>query len=68
MKPVLLLSLALVATGAYGQAEDQDADQGQGAVSESSGEELTARQEYERAPDAALRCGSPTDACCHNTV
>ncbi len=58
MKPVLLLSLALVATGAYGQAEDQDADQGKGAVSESSGEELTARQEYGRQEAEAARKGS----------
>jgi hypothetical protein len=58
MKPVLLLSLALVATGAYGQAEDQDADQGQGAVSESSGEALTVRQEYERQEAEAAQKGS----------
>ncbi len=59
MRPLPLLVIGLgVATGAYGQTEDQDADQGEGAVAESSGEELTARQEYERQEAEAAKKGS----------
>ena len=59
MRPLPLLVIGLgVATGAYGQAEEEDADQGEGAVSESTGQELTAQQEYEIQEAEAAKKGS----------